>query len=988
MRFTASFCLLLVTAASTASGQTIYLDQGWDSEYREEFYFTAQGSQLIPFKWFLELEQVNVNKPFRDADNIRKYGFLPAAPTARNPHGLPIGFVLDGVDPVASKMAGLEPKQRMVIQAATRYAIKKAYLGASFDQELYPKEQEAWFGLTCAACHTHEIEFGGKTLRIDGGSAQADLESFLRDLGIALDNTWEDSEKLKRFAVRVGRGSGSLDAFRNEVKQMADALNRLVARNKAKHPYGHSRLDAFGAILNAVCETALNEPANRRESNAPVSYPSLWNTPQMGYVQWNASADFAEGRNVGEVLGVFGSYTLEPGRTQFDSTVRLRNLVRLEHGLLETLSAPDWPEEILGKLDREQVDAGKVLFAKNCVSCHGIRNASGQFDLNSAGKIPIRSSTLQEVGTDPQFLINLVAENTAQTGALKPLLGNVDQVPRTTMLTAVVGAIIQNRAIAEGVELQQPLPQDPPHPAGVGTGYISRPLEGIWASAPYFHNGSVPSLYETLLPAAQRSKSFWVGARKFDPVKVGFVTEQSGFGSRFNVEDKEGGAIPGNSNAGHEGHGANQTEGFTQTFEDGDWRDFTEAERYALVEYMKSLSSKPTLKPVSISDDEAARISKELDVLADDAAEPTSKQLELIPDDEAERISNIVDLTTKRMEMQYANKERVLRAVHPKDHGCVTAKFEVNPALPAEHAVGVFQPGATYDAFIRFSNASVEVLPDSFRDPTGKVRHGSRGMAIKLLGVKGESLLPLHGALTQDFVMVNQPSFAFANVEDYELLSQVLIDHFGQPNPAQHFFIQRLGPNSTSTPEQRERAKKTRQIVQRISADAVDGDKGAFFQPPASAADNPYYSAAPFLFGDGRVMKFRAAPVARSLDPPKVDDPDYLRNALIKRLASEAVVFDFAIQVRSADQLDLATDIENASTEWDDDYVSVARITIPPQKFNSPQQREKCEQLFFTPWHGTAEHRPLGGINRLRKAVYLASARHRSLPKEPPSSND
>ncbi len=951
------FSIAPTSLNSILCGQTMFLNQGWDSEQREEFYFTAQGSQLIPFKWFLELEQANSDKPFRHADNIRKYGFLPTEPTKRNPNGLPIGFVRDGVDPVASDIAGLESTQRSVVQSSTRFAVKQAFLGASFDKNLYPKEQEAWFGLTCAACHTHEIEYGDTTIRIDGGSSQADIESFLHDLGIALEATSQNSQKLERFATRIGRDSNNLDSFKNEVKQIADAVNRLAARNKAKHPYGYARLDAFGSILNAVCETALNNVANHRESNAPVSYPSLWNTPQMGYVQWNASASSAEGRNVGEVLGVFGTYTLDAGDKQFDATVRLRNLIKLEYELVAKLNAPDWPEEVLGKLDREKIRIGKSLFAMNCLSCHSVRNDGGKFALNSAGRISIRSSTLKEVGTDPQFLINLAPTNTAQTGGFASVFGNLDKVPRTDMLRFIVGGIIKNRASAEDVDLAplQPGPQDPPHPNGVGTGYIARPLEGIWANAPYFHNGSVPNLHETLLPSAQRSKSFSVGRRKFDPVNVGFAAVESEMGSNFNVVDEEGKTIPGNSNAGHEGHGAAENEGFTQLFENGAWRDFTDRERGALVEYMKSQSSKPITN------------------------------FELIPDGEAGRIMNIVDLTAKRMQMQYAEGSKVLRGVHPKDHGCVAAKFEVRPDLPAKYAVGVFQPGATYEAFIRFSNADVQVSPDSTRDPAGDPRHGSRGMAVKLLGVKGESLLPLHGALTQDFVMVNQPAFAFANVEDYELLSQVLVDHFGEPNPAKNFFVKRF---TAGTPEQKLRAQRTQQIVQRISAGAVDGDTGAFSQPPASPVDNPYFSASPFLFGQDRVMKFRVSPVARSLDSADIDDPNYLRTALIKRLKTESVVFDFAIQIRSSDQLDLASDIENASTEWADDYVCVAKITIPPQEFDAPGQREKCERLFFSPWHGLAEHRPLGGINRLRKEVYLSSGKHRNLPKEPASRGD
>lgn len=969
-------CLLVVVIVSAvvvqnvvdglsnqAVGQVTYLEQGWDDGQREAFYYTAQGSQLIPFQWFLALEQVDNDQMFRDDKNIRKYGFLPAEASKLNPEGLPVGFVRDGVDPVASEFAGLESAQEMVIASATRFAVKKAYLGESFDEELYPDEQ-AWFGLTCAACHTHDIEYGDTTLRIDGGSSQADIESFLRDLGLALEATSQDASKLERFSEAVGKSGEDLTEFKDEVAQIADAVNRLAARNKATHPYGYARLDAFGAILNAVCETAMHNPGNHHESNAPVSYPSLWNTPQMAYVQWNASASNAEGRNVGEVLGVFGTYSLEAGEKQFDSTIRLRNLVVLEHELIANLHAPAWPADVFGDLDTNKVQLGKELFTKNCVSCHGVRNAAGEFALNSSGKIPIRSSTLAEVKTDSQFFANLNPTILVETGGLASLFGGESKVTRPRMLSQAVVEIIENRAKAELVDLSKwQVPQQaPPHAAGIGSGYIARPLEGIWASAPYFHSGSVPNLYETLLPAAERSKTFWVGTRKFDPKEVGFSTAESDTGSKFSVQDNDGNLIPGNSNAGHEGHGAAENEGFTQTFEDGQWRDFTVDERYALVEYMKSLSSQPTTEDAP-----------------PEAAIETSK-FELIPDGEAVQIANIVDLTGQRMQMQYTRDSQVRRGVHPKDHGCVTAKFDVSPDLPATYAVGIFQPGASYDAFIRFSNADVQISADSTETSPGQPSHGSRGMAVKLMEVKGESLLPLHGALTQDFVMINQPAFAFANVEDYELLSQVLVDHFGEPNPAKHFFVQRF---TTGTPQQQLRAQRTQQIVQRILAGTVDGDVGAFFQPPASAVDNPYFSASVFQFGEDRVMKFRAAPVQRSLEAPNVSDPNYLRTALIARLKTEAVVFDFAIQVRDATGLDLATDIENASTEWADDYVTVAKITIPIQEFDSPAQRVKCEELFFTPWHGVTEHRPLGGINRLRKEVYLGSVRHRNLPKEP-----
>ena len=99
-----------------------------------------------------------------------------------------------------------------------------------------------------------------------------------------------------------------------------------------------------------------------------------------------------------------------------------------------------------------------------------------------------------------------------------------------------------------------------------------------------------------------------------------------------------------------------------------------------------------------------------------------------------------------------------------------------------------------------------------------------------------------------------------------------------------------------------------------------------------------------------------------------------------------AVVFKFQVQRRHDQRLGRRADIENASTEWPESehpFVTVATITIPPQDFDSPGRRAACESLIFSPWHGVQEHRPLGGINRMHRAVYEASASFRHLPKEP-----
>ena len=91
-------------------------------------------------------------------------------------------------------------------------------------------------------------------------------------------------------------------------------------------------------------------------------------------------------------------------------------------------------------------------------------------------------------------------------------------------------------------------------------------MSGIWASAPYLHNGSVPSLVELLKPPAERVQHFRVGSREFDPTTVGLATVAGDASTAFDT------TLPGNANAGHVYGTA-----------------LAEADKRDLLEYLKSL---------------------------------------------------------------------------------------------------------------------------------------------------------------------------------------------------------------------------------------------------------------------------------------------------------------------------------------------------------------------------------------------------------------
>ena len=345
-----------------------------------------------------------------------------------------------------------------------------------------------------------------------------------------------------------------------------------------------------------------------------------------------------------------------------------------------------------------------------------------------------------------------------------------------------------------------------------------------------------------------------------------------------------------------------------------------------------------------------------------------TNHFEVIAETEMEQINETAALTVKLQNQRYQEptKEKpILRGVHPKSHGCVKAIFTIDKDIKENLRVGLFStPRKEYQAWIRFSNAAVRVEHDLKGG-----QHGSRGMAIKVLEVDGNEkflLLDDRGARNQDFLMINTPMFAFANVQDYLRLTKVI--HANQDDPSKFFAPLNLQiPGFTD--EVRARTKRSFEIVKKIKKTPVANPLGV-----------KYFGAAPFLFGPDRVMRFSVVPVGgeqEQIVPSDVSE-DYLREALSARMLEENnVIFDFKVQVLTKNDKGLG--IEDATTEWDPKDVpfnTVSRITIPAPQDPS-KNVEVCEKLFFTPWHALASHQPLGSINRLRKPVYSKSAEHR-----------
>lgn len=551
----------------------------------------------MPNTWFEALERPDSQDKFADLSNLTRFGFL--APPQGSSFDRPIGFAVDKQADAAFNISGIE-----------------WYDGQGHSD----KDAEPWIGLNCSACHTAQIEYEGVTSLIDGGPNLLDFQLFVEALDDALKATKSNPEKWKRFAKAVldGRDTpANRDKLEGAFDQFLAWQIKTDAMNETPIRYGFGRLDAVGHILNKVLMFNGAEANQGNPSNAPVSYPFIWDIWRQDRVQWNGVArnsrfqlggDSFEygalGRNTGEVLGVFGEVIIpeNPGSFAtlkgFTSTVQAENLVDLEL-ILQDLDAPQWPAHF-PVIDQDLADIGKGLFKEQCAECHLTP------DMQSPDKgTEVMVSFEETLANDPRDLTDIwmacnAFDYEGPTGLMKGMkdadgaeMGS--RAPVANMLTvAVKGSLLGDKTslvksavrnflgIRKAPDIFETAidPRQAAEDRCLDTkdqpllAYKARPLDGIWATAPYLHNGSVASLYELLLPASERKRSFWVGNRSYDPTEVGYETQKPETGGfLLKTRQSNGSPIPGNSNAGHE-YGA---------------RSLTDADRMALVEYMKTL---------------------------------------------------------------------------------------------------------------------------------------------------------------------------------------------------------------------------------------------------------------------------------------------------------------------------------------------------------------------------------------------------------------
>jgi hypothetical protein len=617
---------VLALAAVPCSPQAHDPSNGLTGRDRDDWYHLSQGAEFFPLRFLRALNDMDTGEPFMK--NLERFGFVPDAPGPANPFGVPVGMTVEETRDLrfaGVKMVGLNCAacHTAVLEIRGLPALRVDGGTNLFDADRFgealirsvqktvenPVELAEFVGRLIRQPADGGLGFVGRLIRppADRGlgvrPVGAVADPLARKMGADIHKVFDavegpekilgdrlhelirierqrqplpltrgivtqaDDPKLKvareTLAAEV-RGAAVALAFPDHGKgpfkqfpflkadeaRKAAALTfgdvittlrllrgRLEALKAGGHPVitrgGPGRVDAFGRARNKVF------PKNQGPLDAPVRYPFLWTVKDgLKWYHWDGNTTSRQERNAGEALGVGVVLDLDTG----ESTLRFTNLMRLEE-LAKKLTAPAWPEDAFGKIDRAKADRGAKHFADFCAKCHAGRRADGTVI------VPLAS-----LKTDGQRVRNI-----------RQPLGDVGFFDAISPLLKKVIAKAGGKPDGDANHWRPSKANQPDLPLG----YPNRPLPAVWASPPYLHNGSVPNLYQLLLPAEQRDKQFPVGHREYDPQHLGYTLRPARVVFLYDTR------LPGNSNSGHSGpeYGTEQ---------------LTEGQRWELIEFLKT----------------------------------------------------------------------------------------------------------------------------------------------------------------------------------------------------------------------------------------------------------------------------------------------------------------------------------------------------------------------------------------------------------------
>ena len=420
--------------------------------------------------------------------------------------------------------------------------------------------ENGWVGRNCASCHSAEIHYEGTVMLVPGAPNMLS-SGFVRDrLTRALAATVLDGDRLAAFQDRVlGADASEAEraALEGEIRAWLDAywgdtpenmMAEFAALDRAYETEGVRPVAGdhpFEAVRNAWMG-----PQNYFAGGSVVDIPQIWDVEKQASIHHNANTNSVLGRNVISAIATFYAPSVE---AVLDADPRRLHKIGM---VAVNIDAPRYPEDVFGPIDREKAALGADLYAQHCSACHALTLPEGEVTV-------LPTYAADETGTDQAYFD--VFE--------KPVLG-VAGVESQSYGEAIVALMADfQKKWFERYEItdEEAARLEVPNPYWKFERiWISRPMSGIWATAPYLHNGSVPTMYHLLLPASERPVRFTYFSRNYDPVNMGFRWDEPlDAAPLLAIYDT---TEHGRGNGGHE-YGTSMTDD----------------ERYALIEYLKTI---------------------------------------------------------------------------------------------------------------------------------------------------------------------------------------------------------------------------------------------------------------------------------------------------------------------------------------------------------------------------------------------------------------
>lgn len=482
-------------------------------------------------------------------------------------------------------------------------------------------------GINCATCHTSVITHEGKALLVDGNSGLFAIDRLIKEMVFSVAATLTSPVEFDKFYTRFQERTNlkSSEPDKKSLKRMMQSaeynqLNTAVQDHlKGKNKTPHKDVKKFLASVDnttltsgayptrdqldsefkmfvyltkrlyffyeqsayagspdgsTVAESGLgrsnpwsvvkNMLASHLENKdkadfpkvpgGPINTPVIWGFDQSKWIFWMGVTNSMLERNMAQGVALVTDFNWDT----YESTVSVKKLHQVS-SYTKKITPPIWPENILGAIDQNKSEQGKVLFKDKCLGCHVEPKQWGQGTASF-------SFQYMDVGTDPEYYKGQVESFYSKDlfkDALAPWLKKVKEA-------AYKREGVTNPSLYESGRMNVVWK------APTGNMPEARPLYGIWASAPFLHNGSVPSIRELLKKPQDRITEFFVGSTEYDTVNLGFKSVQLYYS--FNLQTGCA-QCTGNSNQGHD-FGT----------------DLSDAEKDQLIEFLKGYTTETKFK--------------------------------------------------------------------------------------------------------------------------------------------------------------------------------------------------------------------------------------------------------------------------------------------------------------------------------------------------------------------------------------------------------